>query len=58
MSKRLKVAGAVSYDGKSYKPDKAGVVEVPDEAAQVLIESHGAQLVGEAAKAPADPPQQ
>jgi hypothetical protein len=40
---KIIVTGTVSHAGKTYEPDKNGVVDVPDEAAAVLIESHGAQ---------------
>lgn len=42
---KIIVTGTVSYGGKVYEPDKNGVVDVPDEAAAVLIESHGAKPV-------------
>ena len=34
------VSGSVGFKGKEY-PIKDGVVEVPDEAVETLVESHG-----------------
>jgi hypothetical protein len=44
---KLKSPGHVSVGGKLYEQAKDGTVEVPEEHAAVLIESHGCKPVAD-----------
>jgi hypothetical protein len=50
MKQRMIVGGAVHSGGELYEPDAQGVIEVPEDLAQILIESHGAQAAPEPKK--------
>jgi len=55
MAKKVKVRGPVGHGGQVLVPDADGVIEVSDELAALLIESHGALAVPESEAAAKKP---